>query len=91
MYIPLSRTKLFHNIISLLLWHVSMHRTDSEVGLLHFLCEPVHLPFSVTENHSLCDGQSVIQVTQSVKLPLLSLYSYKELLNAFQSQLVTRI
>ena len=66
-----------------------MHGAHSEVGLSHFLGQPVHLPLGVTEDDGLGDGQSVVQVTQRVKLPLLSLNSNKELLDALQCQLVT--
>ena len=37
----------------------------------------------------LCDGESVIKVTERVKLPLLPLDSYEELFDAFQGQLIT--
>lgn len=47
------------------------------------------LPLGVTEDDSLGDGQSVVQVTESVKLPLLPLHRYEELLDPLQSQLVT--
>ena len=49
-----------------------------------------HLSPCVAENDSLCDGQRVVQVTQSVKLPLLLLHSNKELLDSLQSQLITK-
>ncbi len=47
------------------------------------------LPLGVAEDDGLCDGQSVVQITQSVKLPLLSLHSHEELLYTLQSQLIT--
>lgn len=47
------------------------------------------LPLGVAEDDGLCDGQSVVQVAQRVKLPLLSLHGHKELLYPLQSQLVT--
>lgn len=47
------------------------------------------LPLGVAEDDGLCDGQGVVQVTQSVKLPLLSLHSHEELFDPLQSQLVT--
>lgn len=49
----------------------------------------VYLPLGVAEDDGLCDGQSVVQITQSVKLPLLSLHSHEELLYTLQSQLIT--
>lgn len=60
-----------------------MHGTDSEIGLLHLLSEPVHLPFGVAEDDSLRDGECVVQVTQGVKLPLFSFHSDEELLDSF--------
>ena len=48
-----------------------------------------HLAFGVAENDSLSNGECVVQVTEGVKLPLLSLHRHKELLDAFQCQLIT--
>lgn len=48
-----------------------------------------YLPLGVAEDHCLCDGERVIQVTQRIKLPLLLLNSNKKLLDALQCQLVT--
>lgn len=47
------------------------------------------LPLGVAEDHGLGDGQSVVQITKSIKLPLLPLYCHKELLYPLQSQLIT--
>lgn len=44
---------------------------DREVSSVHLFGQPVHLPASINEDDSLCDGQSLVQVTQSVQLPLL--------------------
>lgn len=66
-----------------------MHRADSEVSLLHFLCQPVNLPLGVAENHCLGDSESVIEIAKCVKFPLLPFYCYKELLYSFQCQLIT--
>ena len=41
-----------------------------------------YLALCVGEDHRLGDGECVVKVTQGVKLPLLSLHSYKELLDA---------
>ena len=48
-----------------------------------------HLALGVAEDDGLGDGESVVQVAQSVKLPLLPLHSHEELLDTLQSQLVT--
>lgn len=49
-----------------------------------------HLPFGVAEDDGLRDGQCVVEIAQRVKLPLFSFHRHKELLDAFQSQLITR-
>lgn len=84
------RTELLHNIVSLFLWHVSMHRADGEVSFLHLLSEPVHFPLRVTEDHSLSDCERIVEVTKSVEFPFFTFYCYKELLYTFQCQLVTK-
>ena len=38
---------------------------------MHLLREPVHLASRVDEDDSLCDCQSLVQITQSVQLPFL--------------------
>ena len=43
--------------------------------------QQTYLPPRVAENHSLCDREGVVQVAQSIKLPLLFLDSDKELLD----------
>merc|ERR1719500_1750425 len=85
----LATPELLHNGISLLLRHVTVHRAHREVGLPHLLCQPVDLPLCVAEDHCLGDSESVIEVAQSVKLPLLPLNSHEELLDPLQCQLVT--
>lgn len=44
---------------------------DGEVSGVHLLSEPVYFPPRVDEDDRLCDGQSLVQVTQRVQLPLL--------------------
>ena len=43
----------------------------SKIPGMHLLSEPVHLPPSIDEDHSLGDCQGLIEITQGVKLPLL--------------------
>ena len=43
----------------------------------------VHLSFGVAEDDSLSDGEGVIEITESIKLPLLLLHGHKELLDTF--------
>lgn len=85
----LARPELLHNGIALLLRHISVHGADGEVGFPHLFSEPIHLPLGVAEDDGLCYGQRVVQVAKCVKLPLFSLDGDEELLDAFQSQLVT--
>jgi len=48
-----------------------------------------YLSLGVAEDDRLRDGQRVVEVTQRVKLPLLTLDGDKELLQPFQCQLIT--
>ena len=47
------------------------HSRHSEVTSVHLLGEPIHLPAGIAEDHSLSDGKSLVQVAQSIQLPLL--------------------
>lgn len=47
------------------------------------------LPLGVAEDNGLGDGQGVVQITQSIKLPLLPLHGHKELLDPLQGELIT--
>ena len=66
-----------------------MHGGHSEISLPHLLRQPLNLSLCVAEDDRLSDGQSVVEVTESVKLPLLLLYGHKELLDALKGQLIT--
>merc|ERR1712166_554921 len=66
-----------------------MHGSHCEVGLPHFASQPANLAACVTEDDGLSDGEGVVQVTQSVELPLLLLDCHKELLDALERQLIT--
>lgn len=58
----------------------------------HIAAEPAaesHLAPGVGEDDRLCDGQSLIQVTQSVQLPVLLLHIDIELLDTLKGQLIT--
>lgn len=57
--------------------------------LLDHVVVRVHLPLSVAEDNRLCDSESVIEITESVKLPFLLLDGHKELLNTLQCQFIT--
>lgn len=69
---------------------LSLHIND----YISISCIPsiyMYLSLCVAEYDSLCDGQSIIEITKCIKLPLFSLNSHKELFDAFQCQLVTVI
>ena len=55
---------------------------------MHLLCQPVHLPASVTEDDGLSDSHRLVEVAQSVQLPFLLFDGDVELLDTLQSQLV---
>lgn len=44
---------------------------DGEVSCMHLLCQPIDFSSGVEEDHSLGDGQRLVQITQGVQLPLL--------------------
>lgn len=60
-----------------------------EVGFTHLLRKPVDLSLCVAEDDGLGDGECVIQITQSVKLPVFLLYSNEELLDSFKGKFIT--
>lgn len=65
------------------------YMTDVEKAGVAWSHPHTHLSFGVAEDDGLCDGQGVVQVTQGVKLPLLSLHGDEELLDPLQGQLIT--
>ena len=48
-----------------------------------------HLALCVAEYNRLCDGQGIVEITERVKLPLLTFHCHKELLDSLQGQFVT--
>lgn len=54
--------ELTHDDIALTLLHVPVHSGYCKVALVHALCQGVDLAARVAEYHSLCDGQSVVQI-----------------------------
>ena len=55
---------------------------------MHLLRQPIHLPAGVTEDDSLRDGDRLVQIAQSIQLPLLLFDRDVELLDTFQGQFV---
>lgn len=84
----LSCTERSHDLLTLVLRHVSVDGGDGEVELPHLLGEPVDLAPCVAEDDRLSDGDGVVEVAQGVELPLLLLDSDEELLDALERQLV---
>ena len=56
-----------------------MHGADGEVGVLHFLGQPVDLLLGVAEDDGLGDCEGVVEVDKGVELPLLLLDVDEEL------------
>jgi hypothetical protein len=83
-----SGTELLHDNITLGLVHVTVHGGDGEVTSSELVGEPVDLPAGVAEDDGLGDGDGLVQVGQSVELPVLLLDSNVELLDTFKGKLV---
>ena len=83
-----SGPELLHNDITLPLVHVAVHGRDSEVASGELVGEPVDLPAGVAEDDGLGDGDSLVQIRQSVELPIFLLNSNVELLDTFEGKLV---
>lgn len=64
--------------------HISMHGGCGEVLGLHLFSDPINLPLGVDEYDYLRDGQSFIQVTQYVHLPLLLFHIHIGLVDTLQ-------
>ena len=69
-------------------WRRTYHGRHGEFSRMHLLCQPVHLPASVAENDSLCDGDGFVEIAQSVQLPFLLFDRDVELFDTFQGQFV---
>jgi hypothetical protein len=83
-----SGTELLHDDITLGLVHVTVHGGDGEVTGSELVGKPVDLPAGVAEDDSLGNGDGLVQVGESVELPILLLNGNVELLNTFEGKLV---
>ena len=83
-----TRTELAHDDVTLALVHVSVHARDGEVALLHLLLQPVHLSAGVAVDDGLGDGERLVEIAESVKLPLLAVNGNLELLDTLKGELV---
>ena len=68
-----SGSELLHDDLTLTLVHVTVHGGDGEFTLVELLGEPVDLSSSGAEDDGLGDGDSLVQVTKGVELPVLLL------------------
>jgi len=66
-----------------------VHANNSEIGLSHLVSKPFNLTSGVAENDSLSDGEGIIEITESLKLPFFSLNSYEKLLDTFKGKLIS--
>ena len=53
------------------------------------ICESTNLALGVTEDNSLCDGQRIVEIAKSIKLPLLLLNGNEELLDTLKGKFIT--
>lgn len=68
-----------HDELTLSTGHVSVHGRDGEIALSHLVREPVDLSAGVAVDDGLGDGQSLVQIAQSLELPVLALNGDVEL------------
>ena len=83
-----ARSELTHDNITSVLVHVSVSGTDGVVTLTHLVGQPVNLAAGVGKDDALGDGQSLVQVAQSVKFPVFLVNINIKLFDAFQGKLI---
>lgn len=83
-----TRAELLHDDVSLTLVHVAVHGGDGEVTSSELVGEPVDLSTGVAEDDGLGDGDGLVQVGQSVELPVFLLNGNVELLDTLKGKLV---
>jgi len=64
-----------------------VHGGDGEIAGSELVGEPVDLTTSVAEDDSLSDGDSLVQIGESIQLPVLLLNGDVELLDTFEGKL----
>lgn len=77
-----------HDAVAFLLRHLAVHAADGEVGVAHFVCEPLDLAARVAEDDGLGDGEGVVEVAECVELPFFFFDRDEVLLEAFERELV---
>lgn len=81
-----TRSELLHDNITLSLVHVTVHGGDSEITGSEFVGEPIDLSTGVAEDDGLGNGDSLVQVGESVELPVFLLNGNVELLDTFEGE-----
>lgn len=79
-------SEFVQNDVTFLLVDQTVSRRDGEVTSLQLISEPSDSLTSVAEDDGLSDVQGVVQIAQSVQLPLFLLNVDEELTNTFQGQ-----
>ena len=79
-----TRTELLHDDISLSLFHVTVHGRDSEITGGELVGEPVYLSSGVAEDDCLRDSDSLVEIGQSIQLPVFFLDSNVKLLDTLK-------
>ena len=60
-------SEFFHDSVSFLLWHVTVHERYSKVGFSHLAGKPLDLVSLVAKDDRLSDCQSVVQIAKGLK------------------------
>mmetsp|Transcript_51715 Transcript_51715/g.70495 ORF Transcript_51715/g.70495 Transcript_51715/m.70495 type:complete len:225 (+) Transcript_51715:397-1071(+) len=66
-----------------------MHGRYGEILLCHTICEPVDFSACVAVYDSLGDRQGFVEITQCIQFPFFTFHSDVELLDPFESKLIT--
>mmetsp|Transcript_10387 Transcript_10387/g.28605 ORF Transcript_10387/g.28605 Transcript_10387/m.28605 type:complete len:315 (+) Transcript_10387:1048-1992(+) len=83
-----STTELAHHLVTSLLIHVSVHRTDGELLLSQLVRQPIHLGAGVAKDDGLRDGEGVVKIAEGIELPFFLLDVNVKLLDALQREFV---
>jgi hypothetical protein len=81
-----TRSELLHNEITLALVHITVHGRNSEVTGGEFVGEPVDLSAGIAEDDGLGDGDCLVQIRESIQLPIFLFDGDVELLNTFEGK-----
>jgi len=79
--------ELAHDHFALALVHVAVHGRDGEVLGVHLLRQPVDLSSRVAEDDGLRDGERLVDIAQSLQLPVFTPDHDVELLDTLEGEL----